>query len=276
VCLGALARVRKWLSEIFLPAHFLLSLGALLALWNHLKLKQLFAHVYVLAAFCLWGSFIALDLLCYILRNFSFSRPPLGRTKVALIGPPDNRREMMRLDVVVPRPWSMKAGHYVYLWMPGVNFWSILHSDPFTIAWWQEQEGRLTLSFLVKPTHGVTEALAKQEHSLFTFIGGPHGITSQMGDFGTVVMITSGVAIAAHMPYIKELVEGYRLRKVRTRRLLLVWQVERRRECVTLTRSPLLTTRPEHTAWVKSWMEEVLPKDREYVGLLFGTFLWQG
>lgn len=62
------------------------------------------------------------------------------------------------------------------------------------------------------------------------FIDGPYGAPHGFGEYGTVVMIASGVGIAGHMPYIKDLITGHLNWEVRTQRVLLVWQMKRKNE----------------------------------------------
>jgi NAD(P)H-flavin reductase len=46
-----------------------------------------------------------------------------------------------------------------------------------------------------------------------------------MDDCENILMVAGGFGIAAHLPYLKELIYGYNARKVRARRIYLVWQV---------------------------------------------------
>jgi hypothetical protein len=46
-----------------------------------------------------------------------------------------------------------------------------------------------------------------------------------MDDCENILMVASGFGIAAHLPYLKQLIYGYNAREVRTRRIHLVWQV---------------------------------------------------
>ncbi len=41
------------------------------------------------------------------------------------------------------------------------------------------------------------------------------------------MMFASGIGIAAQIPYIKELVRGYRESRVRTKSILLIWQLNK-------------------------------------------------
>lgn len=58
---------------------------------------------------------------------------------------------------------------------------------------------------------------------LFT---GPHGTSTSVGKYETVLMIASGLGIAAQLPYLKKLIYGYNTCRTQTRRVHLVWQLE--------------------------------------------------
>jgi predicted ferric reductase len=217
----SLAIIRRWVYELFLRVHLALAFSAVIALWRHLSLKKVYARLYTLGGMILWAVLTGLDLVFYIYRNFSLSKG-VGRTIVKELD------DILRLDVTVPRSWNVKAGQWVYLWMPGVCFWTSSH--PFMVTWWKYKGEDLTLSFLVEPRHGLTSKLrdrAETEH--VTLIGGPHGRCHDFGDFGTVLMFVSGIGMAAGLPYVKSLVEGANSYKTRTRRILLIWQIEKER-----------------------------------------------
>ncbi len=46
------------------------------------------------------------------------------------------------------------------------------------------------------------------------------------GNLQVVILVASGFGIAAHLPYLRQLIYRYNSRKVRTRRIHLVWQLE--------------------------------------------------
>ena len=58
------------------------------------------------------------------------------------------------------------------------------------------------------------------------FVSGPHGSTTPAGEYGKVVMIASGFGIAAQLPLLKELIQGFNCANVRTRNVHLVWQLQ--------------------------------------------------
>jgi NAD(P)H-flavin reductase len=96
------------------------------------------------------------------------------------------------------------------------------------ISWWDWSRKGLTISLLVKSRTGFTGELDRHTNKeLLAFIDGPYGIQHRFGDYGTVIMLATGIGIAGHIPYIKDLISGYNNCEVRTRRILLVWQISK-------------------------------------------------
>lgn len=218
---------RRTILKMYLHAHAALSLAARSILWRHLSPRKLYIRLYVLVGLLLWAFLTVTQILLYLFRNLSF-RKTVGHTIVTHLD------DALRLDVSVTRPWKVRAGDYVYLWIPGVSFWSFVQSDPLTVTWWEHNDAdTLTLSFLVQPRRGMTRDLRRQTHSsLLTFVDGPHGRPVNFGEFGTVLMFASGIGIGAQLPHIKALITGYRNHEICTRRIMLVWQIEK--ECLSL------------------------------------------
>jgi hypothetical protein len=84
------------------------------------------------------------------------------------------------------------------------------------------------IEFVIQPRFGFTQRLlglarAKSFHAL---IEGPYGSTIDFREFGTVVMFASGIGIASHLLYIKELVMEHRKMSTKTRDLLIIWTVD--------------------------------------------------
>ena len=65
---------------------------------------------------------------------------------------------VIRIQIKVRNPWEIRAGQYIYLWAPGVNFWSTFESHPFMISWWDHGlDGKgSNIYLLVKPKSGFT------------------------------------------------------------------------------------------------------------------------
>ena len=54
---------------------------------------------------------------------------------------------------------------------------------------------------------------------------GPYGKSIPMDNSENILIVASDFGIAAHLPYLKQLIYGYNVREVRARRIHLVWQV---------------------------------------------------
>ncbi len=54
---------------------------------------------------------------------------------------------------------------------------------------------------------------------------GPHCSGAPIGDYGKVLMVATGFGIAAQLPFLKELIQGFNRSEVRTRNIHLVWQL---------------------------------------------------
>ena len=57
------------------------------------------------------------------------------------------------------------------------------------------------------------------------FFSVPHCSGALIGDYGKVLMIATGFGIAAQLPFLKELIQGFNRSEARTRNIHLVWQL---------------------------------------------------
>jgi predicted ferric reductase len=135
----------------------------------------------------------------------------------------------IRVHIHLQRPVKVKAGQAINLWIPSVSFWSFLQSHPFVVISWSATPQH-DLDLFIEPRRGLTRELlyhAKNGHAMnpLVLFSGPHGKSVSMDDCQNILMIASDFGIAAHLPYLKQLIDGYNSRKVRARRIHLVWQV---------------------------------------------------
>ncbi|KAH9209880.1 hypothetical protein DL95DRAFT_526617 [Leptodontidium sp. 2 PMI_412] len=136
----------------------------------------------------------------------------------------------VRLRIQCRKPLDVRAGQHINLWMPAVSFWAFPQSHPFVVISWAETPQDY-IDLFVEPRRGLTRELfdhaknGRAMHSLVLF-SGPHGKSVPMDDCET------------QLPYLKQLIRGYNARKLRARRIHLVWQV--RDIDVTIAAQPLL------------------------------------
>jgi NAD(P)H-flavin reductase len=110
----------------------------------------------------------------------------------------------------------------------------------FVIAWWDDEDQEpQSISLLVQPRSGLTSKFHELHMTgkYFTLIDGPYGpdnsggMIRDLGDYGHLFMVATGIGIAAQIPYIKELLEAQRYGLVRTQRITLIWQSDMTRQC---------------------------------------------
>ena len=223
--------------EIFLRSHQALAGLIMYSLWLHTSSGGLPARIY---RYAMAGSLMATSLVqgCLIVfRNICLHHSS-GRSSFTRV------RGSLLIEAPVSRPWKVRAGQYVNIWIPFFSVRSLLQSHPFMIVYWTEGS-HPCLYFLVQPQDGLTRKLynracelqsfnfgdSKQPAQLLTtsshltWLSGPHGSGAPVGEYGSVLMIATGIGIAAQLPYLKELIWGFNHCEIRTRRIHLVWQL---------------------------------------------------
>jgi predicted ferric reductase len=108
--------------ETFLHVHIVLAVIAIVTVWIHLK--TLPQQVLILGVIIIWAFERTTRLLILIYRNVGS-----GGTKTeveALAG------EAIRVTIRMARPWKLRPGQHLYLYMPSIGMWT---RHPFTIAW---------------------------------------------------------------------------------------------------------------------------------------------
>ena len=138
----------------------------------------------------------------------------------------------------MPRLWKVHAGQYVYLWIPGVSFWSFSQSHPFMVTWWSEDQhgDNKQIALLLKIKDGFTKELAKNAKaaSLFTLVDGPYGTSSDLGNYTNILLLATGIGIATQVPYVKEVIENYKKCIGQTRKISLIWQLDKESKTFSL------------------------------------------
>ncbi|KAG0644964.1 hypothetical protein D0Z07_9345 [Hyphodiscus hymeniophilus] len=193
-------------------------------IWRHLPSEKGFPRVYIYIS-------AGLFLLIYIYQGYMIIRRNgifHYRSAQAHI---THEYSAVRVRVQLHKPLDVKAGQIINLWMwiPSVSFWSFLQSHPFVVISWAER-AQDHLDLFIEPRRGLTRDLlryAEGERAMHPWVlfSGPHGKSIPTIDCENILMIASGFGIAAHLPYLKQLIHGYNAREVRARRIHLVWQV---------------------------------------------------
>jgi predicted ferric reductase len=194
--------------------------------------------------------------MLFAFRNIAIGRP-FARAQVEEVS------NALRVMVTVPRAWEVKAGQYIFLTIPRAGILSGVQSHPFMIAWWEWSVAGLRVYLLVKRRRGFTKDLTGRIGKIsLAFIDGPYGQKHDFGDYGTVIMFATDIGIAGHIPFIKELVRGYNSCEVRTRRIVVVWQMEHERKFpFSAITQNIANSTLDCENWVTEWMQAALDDD---------------
>jgi predicted ferric reductase len=218
------------LYEWFLNSHLLLSVVVLIAIWRHISSKKP-AELFLRIGIYVWTIATTAQWILFAKRNFAFGRP--FATAVAKRLNRDSNQSLvdqsnaLQVDITVPRPWPVEAGQFVFLSIPKLGIFTGLRGHPFMICWWERDWKGLTISLLVKSRAGFTAELDRHANKkLLAFIDGPYGVRHDFGKYGTVIMFATGIGIAGHIPYIKDLISGYNNCTVKTHRIRLIWEIK--------------------------------------------------
>ncbi|KAI0191355.1 hypothetical protein F4808DRAFT_476139 [Astrocystis sublimbata] len=228
--------------------HTLLVTAALVAIWLHLPLS-LFRRgprLYLLFSSLIFTSTKVGRLLNIIYLSISFT----AGGSVATV---QEQGGGVEVRVRLARPLRFKAGQYIYLSLWRLSTLSVFESHPFQICWaYRDESDQQVIVLLAQPRRGFTgRLLGPSSRKYRALIEGPYGRSLLLGEYGTVLLLATGVGIAGQLPYVKELLELYQDCQAKTRRIALFWELDAE----------------VHRYWVKDWMDELLALDNDYVGI---------
>ncbi|KAB8256797.1 hypothetical protein BDV32DRAFT_152950 [Aspergillus pseudonomiae] len=176
-------------------------------------------------------------------------------------------KDAIELTFEPPRPWNVRPGQYVYMRAPAVRLFSFAESHPFSVIWWRNgPDGKaVSVSVLAKVESGFTKALNDSSHKrLRVLLDGPYGRHKDTEPYDSVLLIATGVGIAAQLPYARELVQRQldtqedkdHVHK-RKQRISLIWQLDEE----------------YHEDWVCDWMDQLLEEDSKSLALHYSLYI---
>jgi len=96
-------------------------------------------------------------------------------------------------------------------------------------------------------------------------VNDPYDKAKNFGDFESILMFASGIGIVAQILYIKKLLANIKRFKIRTRSMLLVWQLDNESEYLSLLLLLKLNILGDQE-WMQEWMNYLLNEDKnQYV-----------
>ena len=250
--------VKKRVYELFLRTHQGCALVMIYTIWKHthsFPAKSWLYTVIYISTLTITGMVL---LARIIFRNAALGK---GSVQLAL----QRHGDVVQLTLELPRAWKVRAGERLMLGVPCVGLFYLFQSHPFTIVWWEvdQTDQTVLVSLLFRPRNGFTRRLVERveiNKTCRAWVDGPFGpcsvhplgLSSEVGDYGHLLLVATGIGIAAQLPYIKEILEGYHSARVRTRRISLVWQLDR----------------PGDWEGAHSWLQKLVAQDDGYVSSL--------
>ncbi|CAG8887966.1 unnamed protein product [Penicillium egyptiacum] len=252
--------IRHAFYETFLHLHIATAATAFIFLWIHLDGRR--AQGFLLGAIILWAVERSARILNILYRNCGRSL-----TTAVVETLPD---DILRIALYMSRPWPVKPGQHVYLYIPAVGIWT---SHPFSVCWSDDEEAggedndnhlhKTAIYLLVRRRSGFTHTLARRAArsingvlSVHAVVEGPYGAMDSLDSFGTVLLLAGGVGITHHLLFLSHLVRGHAMGTVAARRIQLVWAIRS----------------PSYLEWIEEWLGSItLPDKREVQGSTSST-----
>jgi predicted ferric reductase len=217
----ALSVIKKSYYEAYLRLHQALTIVLMYGAWLHIGPQRLLPKLYFYSIPMIFG-----------LSSLIIGVLALRRNGVLATGTPratiSASRGVVIVHISLTRPIRIEAGQQINAWF-AIGLRALLQSHPFVVASWSDAP-QTSLDLLIEPRGGMTRKLLLRAmegpHTVRMLFAGPHGTSLPLGEYEVVLMVASGFGIAAHLPYLKQLLHGYNSRRVHTRRIHLVWELK--------------------------------------------------
>ena len=124
---------------------------------------------------------------------------------------------------------NFQVGQYIYLSLMGLSSLPLLSAfdfHPFQMTWpYPDDEGRQDLLLSLQTQRGFTKRISRvPAGGSRALIEYPYGRSLAVGEYGTVLLVATGIGITGQLPSIKELLMLYRECKAKIRLIILLWE----------------------------------------------------
>lgn len=265
IALHSLPFLRHAFWETFLVSHQILGVAVFIGVYQHLKIgtPPAIASFFV-GIIAIWALERSARIFRLMYRNIGL-RSWYTQIHVQALPGEDSA---CRLTFELQRPWRHESGCHVFIYLPRISMWM---SHPFSIAWYDTTSQRYDkeelpsntsevdlalpsrnsnkISLVVATRTGMTKQLFDKasnapggQITIGGFLEGPYGGSMSLKSYGTVLLFAGGVGITHQMTYVRDLLAGWELARVATRKIILVWSIRH----------------TEQLEWVRPWMDEIL------------------
>ncbi|KAL9078311.1 MAG: hypothetical protein Q9157_002774 [Trypethelium eluteriae] len=232
LALTSLLYLRRYVYELFLKTHFLFALCLLCALWIHSKNTRRLYLACLASASAVWILQYLLWLGYLFYRNWGSKSATVSVVDVH--AGPGAEAQALQLRVRPKRPWRVKPGQYIYLNVPDASRYGLGHFQmhPYFVAWTPDPFAAQSheLNVLVQCRRGFSGDLLRCNGEVRTVIDGPYGGDSKLKSYDKVLLLASGIGIAAYLLEVRALLQAHEDQSSRIRRITLVWLLERQEQ----------------------------------------------
>ncbi|KAL3441484.1 hypothetical protein BJX65DRAFT_288446 [Aspergillus insuetus] len=251
-----LPMIKRRIYEAFLVQHLASAVTGLIAIWKHIQPTSTQSHWWFISCVSAFSFTSVLQMIRILYRNFVFGRKSV-RMSVKI-----HAEDIVHVRLSLPRPWIVRAGERINLGVPSLGVFYFFQTHPFTVTWWEEDEHghALSIALMFRSRTGFTRKLREctnPDQDYWAWIDGPFGpslvqecgFAQDVSDYGHILMVTSGIGIAAQLPYIKELLQRRHRAEVRTQRISLVWRLDRAGDWES----------------ARDWLQQLVEQDKGYM-----------
>jgi predicted ferric reductase len=207
-----------------------MSIAVLVLVWRHIRRLDAFLLSCLTISASLFLAQKVIWVIMAVRRNRSSGTVP--RLDIRRFPRSGLHQPVIQIRFDIKTPWVAKPGHYIYLTLPRLRSLGLgaLESHPFMISWTLEdvQTQVKTVILLIQVGRGFTHRLQFANPLGSVIIDGPYGghEVDTMIRYDKVLLLSSGIGIAAHLEYARYLILAHNTKKARVRRLTVVWKLD--------------------------------------------------
>lgn len=237
--------------------HFVLALGATVALLNHLLPRGVTRFIYPLTALSVWG----LNCLARIVRMIYYTSSIDRNNGIEikqLKNPSGDGISAICIDVHLRRPLNIRGGQYFYMFFADLGLRRKFQAHPLMVSWWDDTR----ISFLVQPQVGLTWDLKNRTSVRSVILDGPYGKDLGLKNYSKSLLLAKGIGIAGLLPYALSIMRRKitHTKGMLTQKVDLYWILEENGQM----------------EWIRPWIEELKGIDRNRVRFSLSFNIAQG
>ena len=173
--------------------------------------------------------------MLYLVRNIRIKAQSIQIPRLYLV----YHDGAIQLRLWLPWPIEVRAGQYMYLWIPAA---SIFSTCPIMITWWGFIEGEFFIDGLLRTRKGFSDRISRlntirslnevsskrpssNDSYYYALFDGPYGAPSDLSGFSRIVMFATDIGITSHISFILELLHGVQNGTTSAKHIYLFWEI---------------------------------------------------